>query len=159
MNLINLNKSCWSWTLASGSHVRHYWQKVVFSSLNFFFFFLLYNIALVLPYINMNLPRVYTCYLYFSPSKVTFAKKTHLSKENWFSIVSCPWDLLFIFRNCTFLEKHVINKWFISLYDIYISTISLLRFFASLYIVTNLNIFIYSYWIQLICEFLYLLLG
>ena len=25
------------------------------------FFFLLYNIVLVLPYINMNLPRVYTC--------------------------------------------------------------------------------------------------
>ena len=26
-----------------------------------FFFFLLYNIVLVLPYINMNPPRVYTC--------------------------------------------------------------------------------------------------
>ena len=26
-----------------------------------FFFFLLYNIVLVLPYINMNLPRVYMC--------------------------------------------------------------------------------------------------
>ena len=26
-----------------------------------FFFFLLYNIVLVLPYINMHLPRVYTC--------------------------------------------------------------------------------------------------
>ena len=30
-----------------------------------FFFFLLYNIVLVLPYINMNLPQVYTC----SPSQ------------------------------------------------------------------------------------------
>ena len=27
----------------------------------YLFFFLLYNIVLVLPYINMNLPRVYTC--------------------------------------------------------------------------------------------------
>ena len=27
----------------------------------FFFFFLLYNIVLILPYINMYLPRVYTC--------------------------------------------------------------------------------------------------
>ena len=27
----------------------------------YFFFFLLYNIVLVLPYINMHLPRVYTC--------------------------------------------------------------------------------------------------
>ena len=27
----------------------------------FYYFFLLYNIALVLPYINMHLPRVYTC--------------------------------------------------------------------------------------------------
>ena len=27
----------------------------------FFFFFLLYRIVLVLPYINMHLPRVYTC--------------------------------------------------------------------------------------------------
>ena len=29
--------------------------------MSFFFFFLLYNIVLVLPYINMNPPRVYTC--------------------------------------------------------------------------------------------------
>ena len=28
---------------------------------NLFFFILLYNTVLVLPYINMNLPRVYTC--------------------------------------------------------------------------------------------------
>ena len=32
-----------------------FWTSVLF------FFFLLYNIVLVLPYINMNLPRVYTC--------------------------------------------------------------------------------------------------
>ena len=31
----------------------------------FFFFILLYNIILVLPYINMHLPRVYMC-SYFS---------------------------------------------------------------------------------------------
>ena len=31
------------------------------SSLFFSFFFLLYNIILVLPYINMHLPQVYTC--------------------------------------------------------------------------------------------------
>ena len=42
-------------------------DKLMDSSPSFFFlidfdiFFLLYNIVLVLPYINMNLPRVYTC--------------------------------------------------------------------------------------------------
>ena len=39
---------------------------VCIQSLSFFYFnFLLHNIVLVLPYINMNLPRVYTC----SPSR------------------------------------------------------------------------------------------
>ena len=33
----------------------------IFLALQLFFFFLLYNIVLVLPYINMNLPQVYTC--------------------------------------------------------------------------------------------------
>ena len=33
----------------------------------FFFFFLLYNIVLVLPYINMNLPWVYMCSPYWTP--------------------------------------------------------------------------------------------
>ena len=36
------------------------WLVFCFLS-GFFFFFLLYNTVLVLPYINMNLPRVYTC--------------------------------------------------------------------------------------------------
>ena len=38
-------------------------EKPVANTLNFFlsFFFLLYNIVLVLPYFNMNLPWVYTC--------------------------------------------------------------------------------------------------
>ena len=31
--------------------------------ISFLFFFLLYNIVLVLPYINMHLPWVYTCLL------------------------------------------------------------------------------------------------
>ena len=33
----------------------------------FLFFFLLYNSVLVLPYINMNLPRVYTCSRSWTP--------------------------------------------------------------------------------------------
>ena len=33
-----------------------------------FFFFLLYNTVLVLPYINMNPPRVYTCFPSWAPS-------------------------------------------------------------------------------------------
>ena len=32
-----------------------------------FYFFLLYNIVLVLPYINMNPPRVYTCSQHWTP--------------------------------------------------------------------------------------------
>ena len=46
-----------------------WWVDLVFTSVVHFllgsldkiFFFLLYNILLVLPYINMNLPQVYTC--------------------------------------------------------------------------------------------------
>ena len=33
-----------------------------------YYYFLLYNIVLVLPYINMNLPRVYTCSPSWTPS-------------------------------------------------------------------------------------------
>ena len=40
-------------------------QPVFFSF--FLNFFLLYNIVLVLPYINMNLPRVYTCSQSWTP--------------------------------------------------------------------------------------------
>ena len=36
-------------------------QNAVLGCSLFFFFFLLYNIVLVLPYINMHPPRVYTC--------------------------------------------------------------------------------------------------
>ena len=36
--------------------------------LSLFFFFLLYNIVLVLPYINMNSPRVYMCSQSWTPS-------------------------------------------------------------------------------------------
>ena len=38
----------------------------------FFFFFLLYNIVLVLPYINMNLPQVYTCSQSWTPLSPPF---------------------------------------------------------------------------------------
>ena len=37
------------------------------SSKVLFFFFLIYNIVLVLPYINMNLPQVYTCSPSYTP--------------------------------------------------------------------------------------------
>ena len=40
--------------------IRHDWVPFTFF-FNFFIIFLLYNIVLVLPYINMHLPRVYTC--------------------------------------------------------------------------------------------------
>ena len=43
---------CWDWT------ERYFLDKFL---IFFFFFFLLYNIVFVLPYINMNPPRVYTC--------------------------------------------------------------------------------------------------
>ena len=36
-------------------------EMATHSSILFFFFFKLYNIVLVLPYINMNPPLVYTC--------------------------------------------------------------------------------------------------
>ena len=48
-------------------HVKISWQInfVIDKSFFYFFilllFFLLYNIVFVLPYINMHLPRVYTC--------------------------------------------------------------------------------------------------
>ena len=35
--------------------------KIITLFFNYYYFFLLYNIVLVLPYINMNLPQVYTC--------------------------------------------------------------------------------------------------
>ena len=52
---------CESWTIKKAEHQGidafelWYWRRL------FFFFFKLYNIVLVLPYINMNLPQVYTC--------------------------------------------------------------------------------------------------
>ena len=39
----------------------------IYSQPDLIFFFLLYNIVLVLPYINMNLPRVYTCSQSWTP--------------------------------------------------------------------------------------------
>ena len=42
--------------------------QILFYLFIFIYFFLPYNIALVLPYINMNLPQVYTC----SPSWTLF---------------------------------------------------------------------------------------
>ena len=45
----------WSGSL-SGSILQ-----TVFVSFLFLYFFKLYNIVLVLPYINMNLPQIYTC--------------------------------------------------------------------------------------------------
>ena len=50
-----------SWTIKKAEHQGidafelWYWRRL------FFFFFKLYNIVLVLPYINMNLPQVYMC--------------------------------------------------------------------------------------------------
>ena len=41
--------------------------RVTQEAASFFFFFLLYNIVLVLPYIYMNLPRVYTCSQSWTP--------------------------------------------------------------------------------------------
>ena len=35
---------------------KTFWTRLLYT-----FFFLLYNIVLVLPYIDMNPPRVYTC--------------------------------------------------------------------------------------------------
>ena len=51
------------------SKVQHYLIYILFFSFLFIIiFFLLYNIVLVLPYINMHLPRVYMC----SPSWTPF---------------------------------------------------------------------------------------
>ena len=52
--------SCASW-----SSVYLLWRNVYLDLLFSNFFFLLYNIVLILPYINMNLPQVYMC----SPSR------------------------------------------------------------------------------------------
>ena len=48
------------------------WSKCIFFSL--FIIFLLYNIVLVLPYINMHPPQVYTC----SPSWTPLRKRFNL---------------------------------------------------------------------------------
>ena len=40
--------------------------------LTFYLFILLYNIVLVLPYISMNMPRVYTCSLSWTPLPLPF---------------------------------------------------------------------------------------
>jgi len=46
-----------------------------FLQIFFYYFFLLYNIVLVLPYVNMNLPQVYTC----SPSWTPLPSPSPLS--------------------------------------------------------------------------------
>ena len=51
----------------------------------FFYFILLYNTALVLPYINMNLPRVYTCSPSWSPPPGFFLIA---SQNSYFALVS-----------------------------------------------------------------------
>ena len=52
------NRKCWNWSF----------EKVKKFDYSFLFYFiLLYNTVLVLPYINMNPPQVYTCSQSWSP--------------------------------------------------------------------------------------------
>ena len=50
-------------SMAKGNMFKGNWWNLflIFFKCFLLFFFLLYNIVLVLPYINMHLPRVYTC--------------------------------------------------------------------------------------------------
>ena len=61
VSLLNLDNT----VNASGGHIQVFQARVLlFFNLNLFILIggqLLYNIVLVLPYINMNLPQVYTC--------------------------------------------------------------------------------------------------
>ena len=43
-------------------------KKILNQEFFFFYFILLYNTVLVLPYINMNLPRMYRCSQFWTPS-------------------------------------------------------------------------------------------
>ena len=57
-----------SWLLDHlGSPLFIYWWTFGLFLFFFFLIFLLYNIVLVLPYINMNPPRVYTCFQSWTP--------------------------------------------------------------------------------------------
>ena len=53
----------------------------------FFFFFLLYNIVLVLPYINMHPPQVYTCSPSWTP-RISFVSILQLSDYRPFAFLA-----------------------------------------------------------------------
>ena len=58
-----------------------------------FIYFLLYNTVLVLPYINMNLPRVYTCFYFKSihPNIILGARKPYHNIDECNSSQQCLW--------------------------------------------------------------------
>ena len=71
-------------------------NSLVLNTPNFFFVCLLYNIVLVLPYINMNPPQVYTCSPSWThlpphtiplghPSAPALSTLSHLSNLDWWS--------------------------------------------------------------------------
>ena len=53
--------------MSETGYLQTNWLTLNLHLLFFFFFFLLYNIVLVLPYINMNPPRVYRCSQSWTP--------------------------------------------------------------------------------------------
>ena len=58
-----------------------YLTTEILESFLFFFFILLYNTVLVLPYINMNLPQVYACSPFWTPLPATSPYHTSGSSQ------------------------------------------------------------------------------
>ena len=79
-----------------------------FNLLIFYFIFYLYSIVLVLPYINMNLPQVYTC----SPSWTLLRPPSPYHPSGLSQCTSpnhlCPWYFLKFMKFVTLL--HIINN-------------------------------------------------
>ena len=94
------------WSFSFSISPSNEWSGLIFSFFVFisfflfslsFFFFLLYNIILVLPYINMHLPRVYTCsssWTWFSLLSISITNMIRFSSVQSLSCVrlfTTPW--------------------------------------------------------------------
>ena len=75
----------WMWELGHKegwtSKIWHFWIVVLEKTL--FFFFQLYNIVLVLPYINMNPPQEYTCSPSWTPLLVPSFSVVSVIPDTW----------------------------------------------------------------------------
>ena len=103
---------CESWTVKKAERRRidafelWCWRRLSLSLiffLGFYCFILIYNIVLVLPYINMNLPQVYTCSQSWTPLPLPspYHPSGHPSAPGP-SILYPAWNLDWQFISCFF---------------------------------------------------------